>query len=207
MLPIWEFSAPNSSCVCWEKWVDQNRAGCKFTNLFLTTWKSFLQAGLGPQFPEAPMGRSWSELDLEVTSRSPWEVTQPCVIKKTPRVQRHENPGKQHIPSPRPFSSALLPRHQELSTCFGQYDWRSNCQAVEKVRLRSCGSREEARGRAARSTSDLLPGILLAKPSQKSEGRELRDAASTQVSLLEHRASGEGWRVTLEEQGRPTHTF
>ena len=82
------------------------------------------------------------------------------------------------------------------------------CQAVETVALGSCGFREEARGIAAQPPSDLLPGIPLAKPNLKSEGREPRDAVSPRVSLLEHRAGGEGWRMNPEEQEDPhTHTF
>lgn len=77
---------------------------------------------LGPQFPETAVGRSWSELGLEVTSSSPWEATSLVSSKETPRMLRGEDSGKQPIPTPRPFFRAFFTKlsrgeHQLLSTC------------------------------------------------------------------------------------------
>lgn len=52
----------------------------------------------------------------------------------------------------------------------------------EGVTLWSWGSRKEASSTAAQPPSDLLPGIPLAKPNRKSEGREPRDALSVHRS-------------------------
>ena len=62
-------------------------------------------------------------------------------------------------------------------------NWSSGLSGCrEGVTLWSWGSREEASGTAAQPPSDLLPGILLAKPNRKSEGREPRDAMSVHRS-------------------------
>ena len=73
----------------------------------------------------------------------------------------------------------------------GNLDWSLGLGSIERKLgiwagvegcLWSWGSREEASGTAAQPPSDLLPGILLAKPNRKSEGREPRDAMSVHRS-------------------------
>lgn len=80
------------------------------------------------------------------------------------------------------FAKISRGEHQLWSLCQRSH-WSGGLSGCgEGVTLWSWGSREEARGTAAQPPSDLLPGVPLAKPNRKSEGREPRDAVSVHRS-------------------------
>lgn len=78
-------------------------------------------------------------------------------------------------PYPRPFAATLYREGGSALVKMPRQATRMvTCQPIERV-PRRC-SREGTRGRTARPPSDLPPGIPLAKPNGKSEGREPRAA-------------------------------